>query len=115
MFQVRCHGVKLYYCSEMLFQQHWRLQASICCMGIYFTDTLFKYSGLWGFLLASRVIVSYRYLYTRMVNYLHSMGIYMRTENRRRNEVQGVNITAADIDTQVLGLGPKSPSFRYMY
>lgn len=44
-----------------------------------------------------------------------SMGIYMRIENRRRNKVQGVNITAADIDTQILGEGAKSPSFRYMY
>lgn len=44
-----------------------------------------------------------------------STGIYMRIENRRRNKDQGVNITAADVDTEVLGDGPKSPSFRYMY
>lgn len=50
-----------------------------------------------------------------MIDHPQSMGIYMRIENRRRNKVQGVNITAADIDTQILGEGAKSPSFRYMY
>jgi len=44
-----------------------------------------------------------------------STGIYMRIENRRRNKDQGVNITAADVDTEGLGDGPRSPSFRYMY
>lgn len=39
----------------------------------------------------------------------------MRIENRRRNKAQGVNITAADVDTAALGQGPKSPDFRYMY
>lgn len=39
----------------------------------------------------------------------------MRIENRRRNKIQGVDITAADIDTEVLADGPRSPSFRYMY
>ena len=44
-----------------------------------------------------------------------STGIYMRIENRRRNKDQSVNITAADVNTEVLGDGPRSPSFRYMY
>jgi len=44
-----------------------------------------------------------------------SVGIYMRIENRRRNREQGVEITAADVDTEELGQGPKSPAFRYMY
>ncbi|KAF8807368.1 MFS general substrate transporter [Phlegmacium glaucopus] len=44
-----------------------------------------------------------------------STGIYMRIENRRRNKDQGVNITAADVNTEALGDGPRSPSFRYMY
>ncbi|PPQ82059.1 hypothetical protein CVT25_014600 [Psilocybe cyanescens] len=44
-----------------------------------------------------------------------SIGIYMRLENRRRNRVQNVNITAADVETEALALGPSSPSFRYMY
>ncbi|KAF8202914.1 MFS general substrate transporter [Pholiota molesta] len=44
-----------------------------------------------------------------------STGIYMRIENRRRNKVQGVEITAADVDTELLAQGPSSPSFRYMY
>ncbi|KAF8971330.1 hypothetical protein BDZ97DRAFT_1234586 [Flammula alnicola] len=44
-----------------------------------------------------------------------STGIYMRIENRRRNKVQGVDITAADVDTEALADGPRSPSFRYMY
>lgn len=39
----------------------------------------------------------------------------MRIENRRRDKDQGVNMTAADVDTEVLGDGPRSPSFRYMY
>ncbi|KAF9535440.1 MFS general substrate transporter [Crepidotus variabilis] len=42
-------------------------------------------------------------------------GLYMRVENRRRNREQGVNITPADIPTEVLADGPKSPQFRYMY
>ncbi|KAF9457066.1 MFS general substrate transporter [Collybia nuda] len=44
-----------------------------------------------------------------------AVGTYMRFENRRRNIAQGVNITAADVDTAALGQGPKSPDFRYMY
>ncbi|KAF4623564.1 hypothetical protein D9613_001776 [Agrocybe pediades] len=44
-----------------------------------------------------------------------STGLYMRLENRRRNRLQNVNITAADVETEALALGPKSPSFRYMY
>ncbi|KAF8168136.1 MFS general substrate transporter [Crassisporium funariophilum] len=44
-----------------------------------------------------------------------STGIYMRVENRRRNKAQGVNITAADVETEALANGPKSPAFRYMY
>ncbi|KAF8960992.1 MFS general substrate transporter [Flammula alnicola] len=44
-----------------------------------------------------------------------STGIYMRIENRRRNKVQGLDITAADVDTEALADGPRSPSFRYMY
>ncbi|KDR84954.1 hypothetical protein GALMADRAFT_260658 [Galerina marginata CBS 339.88] len=44
-----------------------------------------------------------------------STGIYMRVENRRRNKVQNVNITAADVETEALADGPQSPSFRYMY
>lgn len=44
-------------------------------------------------------------------------GIWMRLENRRRNKVQGVsdNFTAADVHTEALGGGHKSPEFRYMY
>ncbi|KAF8632598.1 hypothetical protein AX15_001803 [Amanita polypyramis BW_CC] len=42
-------------------------------------------------------------------------GLWMRIENRRRNKAQGVNVTAADVDTEVLGQGPQSTSFRYMY
>ncbi|KAK0245731.1 MFS general substrate transporter [Armillaria nabsnona] len=44
-------------------------------------------------------------------------GIWMRVENRRRNKVQGVsdNFTAADVHTEALGGGHKSPEFRYMY
>ncbi|KAM6498082.1 Major facilitator superfamily domain containing protein [Amanita muscaria] len=42
-------------------------------------------------------------------------GFWMRLENRRRNKAQGVDITAADIDTEVLEQGPQSPAFRYMY
>ncbi|KAK7468863.1 hypothetical protein VKT23_003363 [Stygiomarasmius scandens] len=43
-------------------------------------------------------------------------GIWMRWENRKRNREQGTgNLTAADVPTETLGEGPKSPSFRYMY
>ncbi|KAJ6621707.1 major facilitator superfamily domain-containing protein [Mycena sp. CBHHK59/15] len=42
-------------------------------------------------------------------------GIWMRLENAKRNRVQGVNITAADVDTSILTEGPASPAFRYMY
>ncbi|KAK0465061.1 major facilitator superfamily domain-containing protein [Desarmillaria tabescens] len=46
-----------------------------------------------------------------------STGIWMRLENRRRNKAQGVsdNFTAADVHTESLGDGHKSPEFRYMY
>ncbi|KAF8905549.1 MFS general substrate transporter [Gymnopilus junonius] len=44
-----------------------------------------------------------------------STGIYMRVENRRRNRIQNVDITAADVETEALADGPKSLSFRYMY
>lgn len=43
------------------------------------------------------------------------MGVYMRWENRRRNELQGVKLTAADVDTEALSEGHESPAFRYMY
>lgn len=39
----------------------------------------------------------------------------MRRENERRNIVQGVNVTSADVETEALGEGPQSPAFRYMY
>lgn len=39
----------------------------------------------------------------------------MRIENRRRNRIQNVDITAADVETEALADGPKSLSFRYMY
>ncbi|KAJ7630906.1 major facilitator superfamily domain-containing protein [Roridomyces roridus] len=42
-------------------------------------------------------------------------GIWMRWENAKRNRVQGVNLTSADVPTSVLAEGPASPSFRYMY
>ncbi|SJL05645.1 related to permease of the major facilitator superfamily [Armillaria ostoyae] len=44
-------------------------------------------------------------------------GTWMRLENRRRNKVQGVSddFTAADVHTEALGGGHKSPEFRYMY
>ena len=38
----------------------------------------------------------------------------MRIENRMRNQDQGVNITAADVDTEVLGDGPRSPTYLYV-
>ncbi|KAL4261519.1 MFS transporter superfamily protein [Pleurotus pulmonarius] len=44
-----------------------------------------------------------------------SVGAYMRWENRRRNHVQGINVSAADVDTSILKEGPSSPSFRYMH
>ncbi|KAK1228696.1 hypothetical protein PQX77_008190 [Marasmius sp. AFHP31] len=44
-----------------------------------------------------------------------SVGIWMRWDNRKRDAAQGVKMTAADVPTEVLGDGPKSPSFRYMY
>jgi len=44
-----------------------------------------------------------------------STGIWMRWENRRRNEAQGVMLTAADVPTETLSEGPSNPSFRYMY
>ncbi|KAL0576367.1 hypothetical protein V5O48_005626 [Marasmius crinis-equi] len=44
-----------------------------------------------------------------------SVGIWMRWENRKRDRAQGVKMTAADVPTEALGDGPKSPSFRYMY
>ncbi|KAF9270103.1 MFS general substrate transporter [Marasmius fiardii PR-910] len=44
-----------------------------------------------------------------------SVGVWMRWENRRRDIVQGIKMTAADVPTEALGDGPKSPSFRYMY
>ncbi|KAJ6509502.1 major facilitator superfamily domain-containing protein [Mycena vitilis] len=42
-------------------------------------------------------------------------GIWMRYENAKRNRAQGVNLSAKDVDTSTLALGPASPSFRYMY
>ncbi|KAL0071860.1 hypothetical protein AAF712_000782 [Marasmius tenuissimus] len=44
-----------------------------------------------------------------------SVGLWMRWDNRKRDIAQGVKMTAADVPTEVLGDGPKSPSFRYMY
>lgn len=52
---------------------------------------------------------------TNKILYKSSTGLYMRMENRRRNRFQNVNITAQDVETEALALGPKSPSFRYMY
>lgn len=39
----------------------------------------------------------------------------MRRENARKNKEQGVNITAADVQTADLGAGYSAPEFRYMY
>ncbi|KZT30544.1 MFS general substrate transporter [Neolentinus lepideus HHB14362 ss-1] len=45
-----------------------------------------------------------------------SLGTYMRLENRRRDRVQGVTLTSAQVDTEALGQdGSRSPLFRYMY
>ncbi|EPQ60669.1 MFS general substrate transporter [Gloeophyllum trabeum ATCC 11539] len=44
-----------------------------------------------------------------------SLGIYMRLENRRRDKEQGLKLTSAQVDTEVLGQGPASPLFRYVY
>jgi len=44
------------------------------------------------------------------------MGAYMRLENRRKNIVQGVNLTSAQVDTEALGEDNfRSPLFRYVY
>ncbi|KAF8922586.1 MFS general substrate transporter [Mucidula mucida] len=44
-------------------------------------------------------------------------GIWMRIENRRRNKAQGLeeNYSAANTNTEELGAGRHSPSFRYTY
>ncbi|KAJ4484736.1 MFS general substrate transporter [Lentinula edodes] len=42
-------------------------------------------------------------------------GIWMRWENKRRDKVQGVVLSAGDIPTETLSEGPLSPSFRFMY
>ena len=84
-------------------------------MADYDTDAISLESGFWGCLCDFGLIVSRRHEHTHIIDYSHRMGIYMRVENRRRNQVQGLNVTAADIDTQVLGQGSKSPAFRYMY
>jgi len=39
---------------------------------------------------------------------------YMQWENKRRNRIQGLHISAADVDTKVLAEGVASPHFRYM-
>ncbi|KAF9044567.1 MFS general substrate transporter [Hymenopellis radicata] len=46
-----------------------------------------------------------------------STGIWMRIENRRRNKAQGLeeNYSAANTNTEDLGAGRHSPSFRYTY
>ncbi|TFY79654.1 hypothetical protein EWM64_g4357 [Hericium alpestre] len=43
------------------------------------------------------------------------LGFYMRWENKKRNKEQGINVTAADVSTEGLKDGIKSPSFRFMY
>ncbi|KAJ3734815.1 major facilitator superfamily domain-containing protein [Lentinula guzmanii] len=42
-------------------------------------------------------------------------GFWMRWENRRRDKLQGVVLTARDIPTETLSQGPLNPSFRFMY
>ncbi|KAM0746363.1 MFS general substrate transporter [Meredithblackwellia eburnea MCA 4105] len=42
-----------------------------------------------------------------------SWGMYMRYENKRRNLAQGVNHTALDVPTEILGKGHADPRFRY--
>ncbi|KAF9076258.1 MFS general substrate transporter [Rhodocollybia butyracea] len=42
-------------------------------------------------------------------------GTWMRWENRKRNQIQGITLTARDIPTETLGEGPSNPEFRYMY
>jgi hypothetical protein len=44
-----------------------------------------------------------------------STGTWMRWENRKRNQAQGITLTARDIPTETLGEGPSNPEFRYMY
>ncbi|TFK57119.1 MFS general substrate transporter [Heliocybe sulcata] len=44
-----------------------------------------------------------------------SLGMYMRMENRRRDKEQGVTLTSAQVETEALGQGPRSPLFRYVY
>ncbi|GAW03594.1 high-affinity nicotinic acid transporter [Lentinula edodes] len=44
-----------------------------------------------------------------------STGIWMRWENKRRDKVQGVVLSAGDIPTETLSEGPLNPSFRFMY
>lgn len=74
-------------------------------------------SCIWWFVLDSRRIVSLWILVEAISHcFFYRTGAWMRMENRKRNKLQGgANITAADIHTEVLGEGHKSPSFRYMY
>ncbi|TYJ55971.1 hypothetical protein B9479_003356 [Cryptococcus floricola] len=46
-----------------------------------------------------------------------SFGFYMRIENRKRNNTQGLpkSYGSKDVPTEHLGRGPKDVSFRYMY
>ncbi|RYP78911.1 hypothetical protein DL771_000296 [Monosporascus sp. 5C6A] len=41
------------------------------------------------------------------------LGLYMMWDNKRRNRVQGVNLTAKDVPTMKLRDGPKVPEFRW--
>lgn len=42
-----------------------------------------------------------------------SLGLYMMWDNARRNQRQGVNLSAKDVPTMKLRNGPKVPEFRF--
>ncbi|CAN6618529.1 high-affinity nicotinic acid transporter [Trichomonascus vanleenenianus] len=43
-----------------------------------------------------------------------AVALYMVVDNKRRNKQQGVSWTYKDISTEIMGEGPKHPSFRWM-
>ncbi|TDZ14915.1 putative transporter [Colletotrichum orbiculare MAFF 240422] len=42
-----------------------------------------------------------------------ALGGFMMWDNKRRNQAQGVNLTASDVSTSKLGDGPRSPNYRW--
>lgn len=72
---------------------------------------------LWRSLPCDRGRVGSVYRTVVVVDKCDSTGIWMRIENRRRNKAQGLeeNYSAANTNTEELGAGRHSPSFRYTY